>query len=141
MKKSLFILILIFGFVQLTKADTTDFWHVYYNKKEIREYGQFGIPQTIILKIDSIHSGDSITVKYFHDGLCFDCQTFLVVEDKYHKFVLMSGGKGTFNPVSFALKDLLVFKNDNHESTFDVYYSEDSGSHSRRILLFRIKLE
>ena len=83
MKNIFFILLTIFGIAQIAKADTIDFWHVYYNQTKIREFNQYGTHE-IILKLDSLKSGDSITVKYFRDTPCFDCATYLTVENEKH---------------------------------------------------------
>jgi len=135
-----YVLTLLLFTTNICKADTVSYWHVYYNKTKIREYIQFMNVETIVLKISEIKAGDSITAKYFRDTPCHDCLTTLTVDDGKHQSVSINHGKGTFNPVSFAVSDLVQFKEKNNKDYFEIFYSEEPrGEH--QILLFRIKLE
>ena len=87
-----------------------------------------------------IRHGDSIRVKYFRDTPCFDCATTLVVTGEKHDSISTNHGVGTFNPVSFALADLVLVKEKSNKAYFEVYYAESSGR-SNNVLLFGIKLE
>ncbi|MFM2307872.1 MAG: hypothetical protein RLZZ367_2541 [Bacteroidota bacterium] len=130
-----FVLNTVFGLT--AKADTIDFWHVYYNGVKIREYNGYAV-DIISLKADSVGSNDSITVKYFRDTPCYDCATNVTVEDDKHHVITTDNGKGTFSPVSFLLKKVV----DSGIKFFEVFYSEgEIKSRADKILLFRIKLE
>lgn len=128
MKKITFILITVFGFAQTIKADTIDNWHVYYNKNKIAEFNVFG-KNEINLNENSIKNGDSLSVEYGTDTPCWDCSTHLTVEDEEHHILITSKGKGTFNPVSFSLKDLVALKKKVGKNFFKVYYSEREIKH------------
>ena len=138
MIKYLFVLSLSLFLFNAVKADTIDYWHVYYNKVKLKEFNQFNSKEPILLNVRDIKS-DTLTVKYFRDTPCFDCTTFLSVEDTKHQNILTSEGKGTFNPVSFSVKVLIQFKENSGQELFEVYYFEDDRT--SKILLFRIKLE
>lgn len=142
MKKFICFLLTIFDTAQMAKADTSDFWHVYYNETVIQECNQFSGGQTITIRSDSIKRNDSITVKYFHDFWCFDCPTFLIVKNEMQEIILLSKSKGTFKPVSFALHDLAAFMQQYSNNSFEVFYYEgEIRDMADGILLFRIKLE
>ena len=141
MKNALLIFLTVLGLSQMTKADTIDFWHVYYNKAKIREFNQYSTRE-IILKLNKIKSGDSITVRYFRDTPCSYCSTYLTVESGKHHVILTSKGKGTYNPISFSLKDLIAYRMSSGKNYFDIFYFErENKSLSNKIFIFRIKLE
>jgi hypothetical protein len=137
MKKTFLILLTILGLSQITKADTIAYWHIYYNMTKIREFNITGTHE-IIIRLDRIKSSDSITVIYFRDTPCSECSTFLTVDHK----ILTSKGKGTFNPISFSLTDLIEYKKSSNKNFFDIFYYEVQN---RNVLykenIFRIKLE
>ena len=136
MKIFLLITLVIFGIAPKTKADTIDTWHVYYNKSRIKEFNQFN-KQEITIKIDRIKSNDSITVKYYTDRPCPDCDSHLtIMDEKHHAVVICKGkGDGVGNPLSFALKDLLAYKHRSGCNSFEIFYSEHHQS------IFSIKFE
>ena len=82
--KTIYFLILILLVSNICKADTIDYWHVYYNKTKIKEFNQISRGKTLVFKIANIKKKDSITVKYFRDTPCFDCVTSLTAEDEKH---------------------------------------------------------
>ncbi|GAB2833678.1 hypothetical protein [Ferruginibacter profundus] len=141
MKKLVLPFLLIFAFAQNTKADTIDFWHIYYNQTKIRACNQFGTYQ-IVLKLNSIKSGDSITVRYFRDTPCSDCPSLLTVEDEKHRVFASSKGMGTFNPVSFSLDALVELKKQGYNEPFEVFYTDGVvKGRSDKKLIFRIVIE
>ncbi|WP_026209621.1 hypothetical protein [Cytophaga aurantiaca] len=141
MKNILLMLLPLLGLVQTTKADTIDFWHVYYNHTKIQEFNQYGTHE-IRLKLESLKSGDSITVKYFRDTPCSRCATYLTVEDEKHHVFVTSSGKGTFNPISFSINKLIELRKQGYMQTFEIFYFEgEIKSRSDKILIFRIILE
>lgn len=141
MKTLLLIIFCLIGISHTVKADTLDYWHVYYNQTKIREFNQYGTHE-IRLKLDSLKSGDSITVKYFRDTPCFDCRAYLTVENEKHHVFLTSSGKGTFNPISFSVNKLIELRQQGYIQTFEIFYFEgEIKSRSDKILIFRIILE
>ncbi len=140
MTKTLLLLILTFFISHLCKADTIDYWHVYYNKAKLKEFNHFFDRETIVLKTDNIKNDDSIIVQYFRDTPCSDCVTTLTAEDGNHNSVTTNHGKGTKNPVAISLADLHKYKKENGNDFFEIYYHEENGITNNK-LLFRIKLE
>jgi hypothetical protein len=141
MTKILIILISIFGFIDSFKADTIDYWHVYYNNIKIQEYNQYSKGE-IVLKIKDIKKTDSLTIKYFRDTPCEECETHVVIENGKH-FVITSGkGIGTFYPIKISVYDLLQFHQKAEKEVYEVFYHEGQiTSRTQRVLIFRIKLE
>jgi hypothetical protein len=78
MTKFLILFISAIGFFNAVKADTIDYWHVYYNKTKIKEYNQYSKGE-ITLKIKNIKNKDTLTVRYFRDTPCSDCKTQVVL--------------------------------------------------------------
>ncbi len=85
MKKQSFsivsILILLFAFSSEMKADTIDFYHVFYNSSILKKYNQYDLSKnnTISIDLHSIKEDDSIKVMYWDDTPCFDCKCHLNV--------------------------------------------------------------
>ena len=130
------------GFLQTLKADTIDYWHVYYNNKKIKDYTQYSKKRAIIFKLEKIKSNDTLKIKYFRDTPCQDCDTYLVIEDGKHNLILTIKGKGTFNPISFSLNKLVAFKRKSNNDSFEIYYFETTTkSRTPKIQLFQIKLQ
>jgi hypothetical protein len=134
MKTFLLLVLTLTGMAQTTKADTIDYWHVYYNKVKIAAFNEYNI-HDITIKMDKVKSHDSITVKYFNDTPCSDCNTHLTVEDEKHHTIVACKGKGVGNPISFALKDLLAYKQRSGCNSFEIFYPDVPK------FIFRIKFE
>jgi hypothetical protein len=135
MTKFLIVLISTFGFFSSAKADTIDYWHVYYNNIKIKEYNQYSKGE-IVLKIENIKKTDSLTIKYFRDTPCHDCLTNLTIESGYNFIVTKVEGTGTYNPIKVSVFDLVLKINRDYYKAY--YYEKNKPD---KILLFRIKLE
>ncbi|MBO9202435.1 MULTISPECIES: hypothetical protein [Niastella] len=141
MKLLLLLLLALTGISQTTRADTIDYWHVYYNKIKIKECNDYNI-RDIIIKTDKVKSGDVITVYYFRDTPGSEAITNLSIEDGKHHVVFASKGKGTGNPISFSLKDLLAYKQKSGGNDFEIFYFYNAiGNIADPKLLFRIKFK
>ena len=126
MKIFLILLLAITCIAQTTKADTIDYWHVYYNKIRIAKFNNRNT-HDVVIKIEKIKSKDSITVKYYMDAACYDCDTYLCIKDEKHQTVIGCHGKGVETPISFALKDLLAYKKKTGCNSFEVFYPVDEN--------------
>ena len=141
MKKLLFLLIIMYAFANVSKADTIDFWHIYYNNVEIKEGNEYS-KFVLKLNIDKIKNTDSLSFRYYHDSPCFDCATNLIVEDKHQQLIIKARGEGNFNPITFKLKYLIEYFNLHGETDFKVYYYREIKNHKiYKIPVFSIKLE
>jgi hypothetical protein len=84
MKNILLVILFIIGFNQLCKADTLDYYHIYYNDISI---GEFNLHNTkdkaTIIKIDisNIKDGDQISLKYFRDFIIPNSNIRIIAED------------------------------------------------------------
>lgn len=141
MTRILIILISTFGLFSSAKADTIDYWHVYYNNIQIQEFNQY-TKGAIVLKIKDIKKTDSLTVKYFRDTPCSDCETQVAIENGRHFVITKGQGLGTFNPIKISIYDLLQYHLKADKEVYEVFYHEGQiTSRTQRILIFRIKLE
>ena len=122
-----------------SQTDTIDFWHVFYNNELIKQYDNHNSYQVLTLKIDSIKVGDSITVRYFRDTPCGECNVYLIIECSYTSQALIARGTYTFCPLTLSVTDLKKIQKENKKELLDVYYLEDYNNY--KISLFKIKLE
>ena len=131
-----------FIFIANTPPDTVDYWHVYYNNGKLNELNFHNETKKIVLSDTSIHTTDSLTIKYFSDAPCSSCLTTISVEDDKNHPVTMGQGKGTNNPISFSLQDIKDFSERSGIKYFELwYYEEGNPKKGRKVFLCRIKLE
>lgn len=138
--KHLLILSLVFCSFQ-AKADTIDYSHLYYNNIKILDINFFS-PNELVLKMDSIQSSDSITIRYFRDTPCFDCPTKLIIENEKHLPFFSIENVGTSSPFTFSVQQLVELREKGYEHHFEVFYTEGIPvSRTGRQFVLRIKLE
>ncbi len=141
MKKLLLFLIISISFCSISKADTIDIIHIYYNNIKIKECGIF-CKDAIVLKLDSIKDNDSITVRYFRDTPCTNCDTYLTIDDEASKLIIQIKGKGIWNPLTFRLNDIKSWSKFHGIKLFNVYYMDNHNIFQEEIYpIFKIKLE
>ena len=135
------ILFSIFVFFSSVKADTINYWHVYFNNTKIKEYSQYSKGE-IVFNIKDIKKIDSLTVNYFRDTPCNNCETKVTIVNE-EQFVITKGlGIGTLNPIKVSVYDLLLYHLKVNKDKFEVFYEEvQSTKHSVKFLIFKIKLE
>ncbi len=138
MTRLLIILISTIGFLNPAKADTIDYWHVYYNKTKIKDYNQYS-NGVITIKIKDIKKTDYLTVKYFRDTPCDNCETQVTIENEKHIVVVKGKGVGTFKPIKVSVFDILQYHLKANNNIYDVFYQE--ASRTQKTIIFRIKLE
>lgn len=133
--------LLAIGHLLTAKADTIDFWHIYYNGIKIKEYNLYSKGE-IVFKIEDIKQTDSLTVKYFRDTPCSSCETQVAIES-YEKHVIAKGlGRGTFNPIKISVYDLLQYYLNEGSETCEVFYLKRRITNQiQKTSIFRIKLE
>ena len=130
-----------FGLFSSAKADTINYWHVYYNKIKIKEYNQYSKGE-IVLKIKDIKKTDSLTIKYFRDTPCENCETQVAIENRKHFVITKGKGLGTFNPIKISVDDLLQYHLKADKEVYEVFYHDGQiKGRTPRVLIFRIKLE
>lgn len=142
------ILLAIFVFLNSTSeanplimpSDTIDFWHVFYNNKLIKEYSGYNFGQPLIIKIDSIKAEDSITVKFFRDTPCNDCDSYLIIEYPFLNKAFIAHGNYTICPLKLSLSDLKkILIKSSVKRLFEVFYLDVTNNY--KIKLFDLKLE
>jgi hypothetical protein len=140
MIRILIILTSTIVFFSSAKADTIDYWHVYYNKTKIKECNQYSKGE-IVIKIKDIKKTDSLTIKYFRDTPCENCETQVIIENG--KYIVTKGkGLGTFSPIKVSLYDLLQYHLKADKDVYEVFYQEGQITGPElRVQILRIKLE
>jgi len=136
--KAFMLVLLTMSFACIAKADTVDYFRVYYNEKKIKDQNFYGSSAHISIKASDIKPGDSVTLKYFRDTPCWECATFVEVFLDGEK-VIIGKGRGTGNAVSFAASDLLRYKSKTGKQIFHVYYYE-TGRIATKSPIFYITL-
>ena len=130
---SIFIILTI-GITNIVKADTIDFWHVYYNDVIIKGF-------EVTLKTKDIKETDSLTIIYFSDTYYGDCDAKMEIENS-NKFLIaerfMTKEGFQAPPIKISIFDLLV---NAIQSPFFVYYYACAMENSPKILLFKIIFE
>jgi hypothetical protein len=143
MKKQSFsiVLILLFAFSSEMKADTIDFYHVFYNSSILKKYNQYDLSKnnTISIDLHSIKEDDSIKVMYWDDTPCIDCKCYLNVYTRETIKVDSTTIIGAGKLLSIRLFDMRQYCIQNKSNEFKFEYYE-SNSLNRKIL-FYIKLE
>lgn len=141
MKKIALTLLLFIGFTYIAKADTTDYFHIYFNDDRIKMADELH-PAALTFNAQKVQKTDSITVKPSKDAPCYSCKTFLYVENGKDVLVQKAVGKGTFNPITFSLKDLAG--DGQKPMDLRVFYSEEKANgkngETPKVLIFTIRI-
>jgi hypothetical protein len=141
MKKIILILSLFLGSHHIVKADTTDYWHIYFNDDRIKMCDETH-PAELLFNAEKIQITDSITVKPSMDRPCYDCKTLLFVENTEGSLLATAIGKGTFNPITFSLNDVAHSSNKGKE--YRVFFSQESPNSKekplKKVFLFTIRI-
>lgn len=122
------------------KADTIDYWHVYYNNTMIHDFNGWK-EKVVVLKLSTIKKSDYLGVKYFKDMLCHSCINYLTIEKKETKRLKSEEGQGTGNLIKIPLSSLMKHFKDTGQREYNVYYVEKRGEEKRRYFVFSLKLE
>lgn len=141
MKKTILILSLFVGMQHIAKADTTDYWHIYFNDDRIKMCDATH-PAELLFIASKIQATDSITVKPSTDTPCYDCKTVLFVENTEGSLIATAVGKGTFNPITFSLKEVATTPSKNKE--YRIFFSQESPNSKetviKKVFLFTIRI-
>jgi len=150
MKRISVIIILTISLINIVKADTIDYWHIYYNDVKIKEFNLNSSEEIkeITLKIDDIKPTDILTIRYFRDTRYNKCETIVEFEDSSNfvvtKGVCMDTGEG--EPIKISIVSLVIT---NKKSPFFAYHyrcGKRMGmnlhkNNKNKILLFRLNFE
>lgn len=135
---TLFFLLIAFT----AKADTIDYWHVYYNKVKFKEYNQYSSKEKLVLKAAGYKAGDVLTVYHYDDTPCDKCGIFLYVGSGA-VITAQAKNTGEGKPLTFELKKLMKFKKKNKPLNYKVYYCATEPNQKaprNKRLLFEIEI-
>ncbi|MEO6455540.1 MAG: hypothetical protein ABIN97_15780 [Ginsengibacter sp.] len=138
MKFIFFIFLFFVG--TISKADTIDYWHVYYNTTMIGDFNDYG-ENKIIIKRTELKAEDSIKVTFFSDTRSDDMPAILailnVTDSKGKTIFNIFGSKPNISFV-FPVKYFIRFSNGDH---FIVTYNDAKNGKDFKVKLFEVKLE
>ena len=141
MKKVILILSLFVCLQHVAKADTTDYWHIYFNDDRIKMCDATH-PAELLFNASKIQATDSITVKPSTDAPCYACKTMLFVENTEGSLLATAVGQGTFNPITFSLKD--VANSGAAGKEYRVFFSQESPNSKekalKKVFLFSVRI-
>lgn len=138
--KILFLAVLLSAIPKSGFSDTIDFYHVFIGD-EIFKFNQMDFdqpivfnqkrhsvtPPTIEITKEKLKKAKKITVKYFTDTPCMDCDFYLHVNsEKTKRNLQISKNVGQGRPLTINARRLLRYSNKTGETKFEVeYYKED----------------
>jgi hypothetical protein len=139
--KKLFILIVLLGW-GVVKADSTDYWRVYYNNIQVLEHHPMGDNDNDQLVLSGIGADDMVKISYYHLTPLEGDRT-LSVQDENGKtiYTLEYKKTDTDQPMYFRIVEL--YKRDFKFNTYyNVFLSEKvNGKPDLDVLLFRFKIK
>lgn len=105
----------------ISKADTVDFCHVYYNHAKRWDFINYNGQYKIKIKSADVKMEDSIQIFYFDDTPCYGCGSKIFLENSNYRF---------FIPIkndcfSIAITDLIQFKKKINLKELKVFYFEN----------------
>lgn len=138
--KTLLLSILLYG--NNPKVDTIDFWHIYYNNLKVKELNITLQDLLLSIKISNVQKTDSLTIKYFRDTPCSDCETQATIEDDKQSVIVKGKNIGTFSPLKIPLFELLQNHIKTKKKIFHLFYHENGkGNEKLKVFLLKIQLE
>lgn len=140
LKKLLFLLFLAaYG---ITKADSTDYWRVYYNNIQVLEHHPMSTDDNDQLVLSGISADDMIKVSYYH-VTPLEGDRVLSVQDESGKVIYTLEFKKTDTDQPMYFKIVELYKRDFKFNRFyNVFLSEKvSGRPDLDVLLFRFKIK
>jgi hypothetical protein len=140
LKKLLFLLFLAcYGIV---KADSTDYWRVYYNNIQVLEHHPLSNDDNDQLILSGISADDMVKISYYHITP-FEGDRVLSVEDESGKVVYTLEFKKTDTDQPMYFKIVELYKRDFKFNRFyNVFLSEKvKGRPDLDVLLFRFKIK
>ena len=133
-----FTLLICFSIIFISSAfcDTTDYFHVFYNKIKIKDVS---ISLPLQMKKADIKENDTLSVEYWDDTPCATCKFFLVVIDNKNNYVKVSTNIGQGEPLIIPMSAIMLWSDNKLVNTFDIYYYEEKPAFP--IHLFTLKLQ
>jgi len=120
------------------KADTIDYWHVYYNKNVINKFSLIDKNPTVIIQKKLVRSNDVLGIYYGHDSACYECEIGIYIKDDASQKTYLVKSKGVFNILKIPVSKLLAIAKQKNNYDFNLYYYD---SNHRNTLIFHLKIE
>ncbi|MGZ5245313.1 MAG: hypothetical protein ACXWDO_10155, partial [Bacteroidia bacterium] len=137
MKQNIFVLLLICGFAVSSKADSIEYWKVYYNDNLI---GEYSLHDSIIISNLTLKKDDIIRVDYFNKRIeDIGCDKEVKLKDYNYKYYediteYLDEKSSAFHIGTFIGKDYI-------NKSFIIFYSVTCGDVTvEKIGLLKIKI-
>lgn len=105
-------------------TNNVESWQIFYNQKSIAQFYGPGLHRSVPIRKASIQPDDVISVRFNSDSPSDDAITTLYTIGNNNK-VLLTHGKGTPNPLTISLKEVLRLADLYHTSKLNIYYRDD----------------
>ena len=112
-------LLLLILFSTYSKADTIPHWTIYLNGKKIKTFNTLG--NNIDFKASQLKFGDKLSIQYFDDTRCNDCNYELLIRNEYKGELVFKKFKNETELVELDLTEVI---------------KDDLGSNPRRFFVF-----
>jgi hypothetical protein len=135
MKRILFLMILMIGFCNVTKADTIDYCHVHYNHELRWDLGIYKGDYKITIDKATLHENDSIQIYYYTDTPCNTCNSALLLQyENSHHLISKKN-----NYYSIAVKDLFKWGGNNIKEIPIFYQANANSKNALQVFILVIK--
>ncbi|WP_338792428.1 hypothetical protein [Bernardetia sp. MNP-M8] len=150
MKKTLFLLLFFLCFSSFTKADSLDYWQVYYysilNKIEVETFDISDSEREIAIKItnfDNLNIAfDYLTVDYHSNSPCVECERYIFVENVREQVITKGEAIGKSTPIKIRMADIVKYYRSTKNKYYDFFYiKKNPYGKVVKLLLFRLKVE
>jgi len=137
--KSITLLLLIL-FSTYSKARTIANWTIYLNGKKLKTFNTFG--NNIDFKASQLKFGDKLSIQYFDDTRCNDCNYELLIRNGYKGELVSKKFKSETELVELDLTEVIKDDLGSNPRIFFVFFSEFRKgkliNHGLRLFTFTI---
>jgi len=143
MKRLLAILFLSVSISSFAKtnvvSDTISNWQVYNGGVLLKAFNAFSEEIRIVLTKGKIRAIDTVTVQYFDDTPCSDCNSSLTIKTEDNRTIRIISNSKNNSEFDIKTTDLQVLAFKNRSSVLRFYYKENESDND--ILLFEIEIK
>jgi len=119
MKNVIFLLLL---FSACSKADTLPYWTVYLNGVKLKTFTTLG--NNITFKSSELNVGDKLSIQYFDDSKCKECNYELLIRNEYKGELVSKKFKNETELVELDLTEVIKDDFGSNLRKFFVFFSE-----------------
>lgn len=138
-KLFIFLFLLCWGIV---KADSTDYWRIYYNNIQVMEHHPMGDNDNDQLIFSGVSADDMVKISFYH-LTPLEADRVLSIQDENGKTIYSLEYKKTDTDQPMYFRIVELYKRDFKFNTYyNVFLSEKAkGKADMDVLLFRFKIK